>query len=193
VSAPHGRAVTDAYSERAALLNDHLCSASRRTIANWFHFAAWGTYNVNWMAEVADPQTREVLYEAQQLMFNDVEPAFQRFMNYKSPERGEVGDAFRLYDAVRSDPYSPEQVTLMRLANMILATHEQMVIDAHLHRAFDDIDPQLADLMRLVLPDGEQLTPPQPWQEFRVRMPWINAVMHDYISDERLLENPYAA
>ena len=188
-----GRELTDAYAERGRILNEHLCVVSERTIANWFHFAAWGTYNVNWMAEIADDDSRMVLYDAQQLMFNDVEPALQRFIEHKAPLPGEVGDAFRLYDMVRSDPYDPGASVKIRLGNMVLANHEQMVIDGHLHQVFDALDGGIATLMRMVLPDGEQLVPPQPWQEFSVRMPWINGVMHDYLFHPALQQNPYEA
>lgn len=167
------REVAALYNDYAGRLREHLPG-----VCNWFDFASWGTYNVTLLMEVVGEPLAAVLRDGQRAILADVIGQANRFLAGRPASRGVVGEAVTAY-------YQGQ----VEWGNLILATREQELVDPVWQKVLDEMGPEFASRMIVVWPN-DVLYPPQPYQDFDVRMPWIEGVMSEHLHNELLWTSP---
>lgn len=202
--------ITQSYADWAARLDDYM--GFDPPIANWFHFATWGTWTVGHVirSSMGTPMA-EALARGQERIYENVTHEAQRFVDGHLPVDGigetVVSSGFICYRmALNSGVTREDAADLMARGTTHIVAYEQELINDDIKEAFDSAGyytPEMITKMLSVtfpletLMLGEDVkgypgTAATDWRELNQRLRWTQACCLAYQEDESLHSSPYA-
>lgn len=174
-----------------------MCARNTDTadLANWYHFATWGTYTIGKLIESAQGSPMaQALERAEKRIFHDVcQPMV------KKPQA--VTHGFDCYRLAREKPEEAE--SLIFTGTLAIAQHEQRLINGDLADAFKAVEcfsaQTLTQLLSVEFPTerlylaadvpGHPGTAATDWRDYHQRMRWITACISARQGDPTLRQH----